>query len=657
MIKKLRHKLKKFLANQEQVRIASIVGLLLLVTAIPLTVYVSQSQQDIRQHAAGDTGFKSIKTSGCGEIISAPAVGAASGDFVFQAPIRTAKGWETHKTDGSIIATDDMFEKLWEQFGSDWSSDIHLKLSRVIEEFTISCTLIIQYGGDCKASVVGHGTSKEDMLPQGETTTIHLDPNNGTSSGCDETVLVRAQYQSSPPASYPSVTPFQWPAGINSRWCTDSDGGKVYDQVGVVTNNVDPSKDTQDCDNNGNCTDVDSCSSGALTEYYCQDGLIKSEQFTCPSGCANDWSCQGPLPTGSLPVSSITPIPDTPTPTSISGSGTIQGYKRVEPSGAAVEPAASQQVSVDGGTAITTDPYGFGNLTPGSHTVTVTVPTGYTVKYSVCINVSTCHEDQTQWKDGPTATVTVTSGQYVDLYWHFIPNSTPTPVECRQFDNNRTACEANSAVCRFDTCNSATFCLNKNLVNCAPTPTPTTSSPTGPTVTPTIPSTPTQFTVSMVIPGIGKNGNTSPNFATRDITFSLFDKTGKQVGSDVAGEVSFDGNAFTGTINMGTIVSSDTYTPWVQTRQGIKTAVVSAPLAITAGVTNTLPAVTIILGDINADGKIDMLDYNLLVSCFGAKADTDSCGGKKTDVDLNDDGVVDGIDYNLFLAGLKATKK
>ncbi|HVT63084.1 MAG TPA: dockerin type I repeat-containing protein [Legionellaceae bacterium] len=189
------------------------------------------------------------------------------------------------------------------------------------------------------------------------------------------------------------------------------------------------------------------------------------------------------------------------------------------------------------------------------------------------------------------------------------------------------------------------------------TPTPSQTPTPTMTLTPTIPKTPTQFSIKMVIPGIGKNGNTNPNFATRDITFSLFDKNGKQVGSDVTGHLGFDGIVFSGTINMGTIVPSDTYIPWIQTRQGIKTAVVSTPLSITAGVTNELPQVTLISGDINADGKIDILDFNILSSCFGAKATTDSCGGKQVDADLNDDGVVDGIDYNLFLSGLKASQK
>ena len=167
-MKKLRQKIAGFLNNSHHARTIGLVGLLTIIIAIPLTVYILQQQQDVRQRAIEPTGFKAIKAAGCGEIISQPAVGATEGDFVFQAPIRAQKGWETHKTDGEIIATGDMYKKMWEQFNTK------MNLSRTIEEFTISCTLIIQYGGDCRAEVQGPGTSKDNMLSQGQTTTIHL---------------------------------------------------------------------------------------------------------------------------------------------------------------------------------------------------------------------------------------------------------------------------------------------------------------------------------------------------------------------------------------------------------------------------------------------------------------------------------------------------
>ncbi len=57
------------------------------------------------------------------------------------------------------------------------------------------------------------------------------------------------------------------------------------------------------------------------------------------------------------------------------------------------------------------------------------------------------------------------------------------------------------------------------------------------------------------------------------------------------------------------------------------------------------------VGDVNNDGTIDILDYNILISCYGEHADTADCSNKAA-ADLNNDGVVDGIDYNIFLRAL-----
>ncbi len=246
--------------------------------------------------AAG--GFKKVDVFGCGEILSSPAVGATEGDFVFRAPIRQTEGWETHLQNGADINTADLYKTMWNKFGEDWD------VSRVIEEFTISCTLIIDYDGDCRAEVKGPGTSKNEMLSQGQNTTIHLEPNTGSGAGCDETVLIRAQFGSAPPASYPRVRPHVWPNdNPNGRACTDSDGGKVYDKLGVVTNNVDAtSGDPQTCNNGGNCTDFDKCANGVLTEYYCDQALVKNETFNCPTGCQDSWSCK----TNGSPSASVT---------------------------------------------------------------------------------------------------------------------------------------------------------------------------------------------------------------------------------------------------------------------------------------------------------------------------------------------------------------
>ncbi len=74
--------------------------------------------------------------------------------------------------------------------------------------------------------------------------------------------------------------------------------------------------------------------------------------------------------------------------------------------------------------------------------------------------------------------------------------------------------------------------------------------------------------------------------------------------------------------------------------------------SVTTSVTPTAtpsatPSGTPMVGDLNNDGKVDILDYNLFMGCFG-KTPTGSC----TSSDINQDGVIDGIDYNILLRAM-----
>ena len=57
-------------------------------------------------------------------------------------------------------------------------------------------------------------------------------------------------------------------------------------------------------------------------------------------------------------------------------------------------------------------------------------------------------------------------------------------------------------------------------------------------------------------------------------------------------------------------------------------------------------------GDINGDNRLDIMDYNLIVGCFRNK----SCSNKDM-ADLYEDGIIDGIDYNVFLKSLSLTSR
>lgn len=63
------------------------------------------------------------------------------------------------------------------------------------------------------------------------------------------------------------------------------------------------------------------------------------------------------------------------------------------------------------------------------------------------------------------------------------------------------------------------------------------------------------------------------------------------------------------------------------------------------------PTGAAIQGDIDHDGVVDIVDYRLLMACFGDKFKTPSCTAGSA-ADLNGDGLVDGIDYNILLRAM-----
>ncbi len=107
--------------------------------------------------------------------------------------------------------------------------------------------------------------------------------------------------------------------------------------------------------------------------------------------------------------------------------GSIQGYN-VEMPGNKAYPAGTRTVYLDGGFPTTDNPYGTGsqfarpewnNISAGNHTVSVTVPSGFNVGYTLCYNAINCHNNTPT--PGSSVIVNVPAGGYADLWWHFTP--------------------------------------------------------------------------------------------------------------------------------------------------------------------------------------------------------------------------------------------
>lgn len=67
----------------------------------------------------------------------------------------------------------------------------------------------------------------------------------------------------------------------------------------------------------------------------------------------------------------------------------------------------------------------------------------------------------------------------------------------------------------------------------------------------------------------------------------------------------------------------------------------------------TVPTTTLVFGDINTDNDISILDYNILIGCFGKLATAAGCSVSN----LDSNGKIDVIDYNTWLKGLATWRK
>lgn len=116
-------------------------------------------------------------------------------------------------------------------------------------------------------------------------------------------------------------------------------------------------------------------------------------------------------------------------------------------------------------------------------------------------------------------------------------------------------------------------------------------------------------------------------------------------------DVTYDSrkDAYVGTLDLGSGIANGSYTVAVKFRDRVRTLPKQVPGFITLQKGSTAVAQAILTpGDINKDDKVNILDYNILLGCYGpnpSSCDADSRKGS----DLNDDGAVNEFDYNLLL--------
>ena len=126
---------------------------------------------------------------------------------------------------------------------------------------------------------------------------------------------------------------------------------------------------------------------------------------------------------------------DTTPPPSPSSPGVIQGFKVKMPGNLAATPPGGEIVRLDGGSPTATNPYSFTGVSAGTHTVSVSVPSGWSVGYTLCYSTQTncgAANDPNNYHGatpiaGSSVNVNVPAAGSVDLWWHYTLSASETP--------------------------------------------------------------------------------------------------------------------------------------------------------------------------------------------------------------------------------------
>lgn len=156
-----------------------------------------------------------------------------------------------------------------------------------------------------------------------------------------------------------------------------------------------------------------------------------------------------------------------------------------------------------------------------------------------------------------------------------------------------------------------------------------------------------------------QGGNISPKHANQSIIVTIYSSDNKEIAS-IKGSAAYDSilKNFHAMIPISNI-SAGQYLVSVKLN-GFLSKQFPGIISINPGQKISLPAISLTAGDVNNDNQLDILDYNLIISCFGTKQSYPSCNSSPTTTnlggDINDDGVIDAVDYNVFLRELSVQK-
>lgn len=152
-------------------------------------------------------------------------------------------------------------------------------------------------------------------------------------------------------------------------------------------------------------------------------------------------------------------------------------------------------------------------------------------------------------------------------------------------------------------------------------------------------------------------GNPDPKHETREVTINITDQNNNPKVSNKTATLTFDSTlgAFKTTtpIDLGNLPTGS-YKVTIKMPMSLPLTLPNN-LTLTSGKSTDLPTVYLVTGDIKDDGKLDMLDWNILRDCFSDIEDPSSCSDetKKLKADITDDGEVNHPDVNVWIRECK----
>jgi hypothetical protein len=168
------------------------------------------------------------------------------------------------------------------------------------------------------------------------------------------------------------------------------------------------------------------------------------------------------------------------------------------------------------------------------------------------------------------------------------------------------------------------------------------------------PSTPTVLRIELILVDNASSQPfrlDNPLHPVRTVEVWLTDANNRTV--EQTGSVTYDSASgmFVGMLDLGDGWPPGSYGVTVKLEQAI-TRREPGVVTIAQGTSTTLPQAEVLLGDVNGDNAIDLLDFNLIHGCYSDLQPAQYCDlvpDQARKSDLNDDGRVDLVDLNIWM--------